>query len=386
MRIFFVVGEPPNLARIAALTRETRRYPSMVPIVVYAGNDHDTRLGDGGFEELAIQPPDFTLGIGPGSHAVQTAEVMTRLEPLLEAMRPDLVLVVGDADTTAAATLTASKLEIAVAHVDAGLRSFDRRLPEEINALRLLEQKILHYQPDVVTVYVGWNDLVKRDPMSIHQASSERYQWLAYRTYDVYLIKLWRKVVYAKLRPLVLSVGREVPPDEAAAYARYVPTVFMQHLERMAELAKRHHARMVFLTLPSPLRADMDPRDVKRLYFPHYTYNLKRFALGYARYNQVIKDVAKAEGIPVIDLAARFADRGNLFMDTAHAWCVGHVALAAEIYRGLLESEILPARPHALLKNSQAAQTTPEARGRPAAARVHPARHLARVELAAGPL
>src|SRR2546430_3880735 len=87
------------------------------------------------FKALDIRPPDFNLGVGSGSHAAQTAEVMRSLEPVLDSTRPDLALVVGDVNSTLAAALTAVKLRIPVAHVEAGLRSFDRSMPEEINRL-----------------------------------------------------------------------------------------------------------------------------------------------------------------------------------------------------------------------------------------------------------
>ena len=85
------------------------------------------------FSELGIRQPDFDLGVGLGSHAAQAAEIMKRIEPVMTDVRPDLVVVVGDVNSTLAAALTAVKLGISVAHVDAGLRSFDRTMPEEIN-------------------------------------------------------------------------------------------------------------------------------------------------------------------------------------------------------------------------------------------------------------
>ncbi len=135
MRIFNVVGARPNFVKIAPLMREMQRSPSIVPVLVHTGQHYDVTMSDRFFTELEIRPPDFNLGVGSGSHAVQTAEVMTRLEPLLEATRPDVVLVVGDVNSTVAAALTAVKLGIPVAHVEAGLRSFDRSMPEEINRL-----------------------------------------------------------------------------------------------------------------------------------------------------------------------------------------------------------------------------------------------------------
>ncbi|MBI3029559.1 MAG: UDP-N-acetylglucosamine 2-epimerase (non-hydrolyzing) [Candidatus Rokubacteria bacterium] len=105
----------------------------MTPLLVHTGQHYDGPMSAQFFTELDIRPPDFNLGVGSGSHAVQTAEVMRRLEPLLESTRPGLVLVVGDVNSTLAAALTAVKLRIPVAHVEAGLRSFDRTMPEEIN-------------------------------------------------------------------------------------------------------------------------------------------------------------------------------------------------------------------------------------------------------------
>ncbi|PYN40464.1 MAG: UDP-N-acetylglucosamine 2-epimerase (non-hydrolyzing) [Candidatus Rokuibacteriota bacterium] len=133
MRILNVAGARPNFVKIAPLVREMRRHPAIVPLLVHTGQHYDEVMSGQLFRDLEIPAPDFNLEVGSASHAAQTAEVMRRLEPVLLSTRPDLVLVVGDVNSTLAATLTAVKLGIPVAHVEAGLRSFDRTMPEEIN-------------------------------------------------------------------------------------------------------------------------------------------------------------------------------------------------------------------------------------------------------------
>jgi UDP-N-acetylglucosamine 2-epimerase (non-hydrolysing) len=135
MRIVNIVGARPNFVKVAPLIRAMSAEPTLTPILVHTGQHYDGPMSEQFFTELDIQPPAFNLGVGSGSHAIQTAEVMRRLEPILDTTRPDLVLVVGDVNSTLAAALTAVKLHIPVAHVEAGLRSFDRTMPEEINRL-----------------------------------------------------------------------------------------------------------------------------------------------------------------------------------------------------------------------------------------------------------
>jgi UDP-N-acetylglucosamine 2-epimerase (non-hydrolysing) len=133
MNILCVAGARPNFVKIAPLLREMRRYPGIVPTLVHTGQHYDAAMSERFFTDLHIEPPQFNLGVGSGGHAAQTAEVMRRLESILEALRPDVVVVVGDVNSTMAAALTAVKLGLPVAHVEAGLRSFDRTMPEEIN-------------------------------------------------------------------------------------------------------------------------------------------------------------------------------------------------------------------------------------------------------------
>ncbi len=166
MRIVNIVGARPNFVKIAPLIREMMRLPAFVPILVHTGQHYDKSMSEQFFGDLEIPPPDFNLGVGSGSHAVQTAQVMQRLEPILEAMRPNLVLVVGDVNSTLGAALTAVKLGIPVAHVEAGLRSFDRSMPEEIN--RVLTDAVADFL--FVTEESGQENLLREGvaPEKIH--------------------------------------------------------------------------------------------------------------------------------------------------------------------------------------------------------------------------
>jgi len=143
LKILNVVGARPNLPKIAPLLREMQRHPEIVPILVHTGQHYDEKLSDIFFRQMGIPEPHVNLEVGSGSHAAQTAEILKRIEPVLVERRPDLVLVVGDVNSTIAVSLAASKLGIPVAHVEAGLRSFDRSMPEEIN--RVLTDAIAEY-------------------------------------------------------------------------------------------------------------------------------------------------------------------------------------------------------------------------------------------------
>lgn len=119
--------------KVAPLMHEFRKYPELSVLLVHTGQHYDPTLSDVFFAELDIPHPDIHLDVGSASHAIQTAQVMIRIEPVMIQFRPDLVVVVGDVNSTMGASLTSVKLGIPVAHVEAGLRSFDRAMPEEIN-------------------------------------------------------------------------------------------------------------------------------------------------------------------------------------------------------------------------------------------------------------
>jgi UDP-N-acetylglucosamine 2-epimerase (non-hydrolysing) len=143
LKIINIVGARPNLPKIAPLMREMQRHPEIEPILVHTGQHYDEALSDIFFRQMGIPTPQVNLEVGSGSHAAQTAEVLKRVEPVLIEHQPDLVLVVGDVNSTIAVSLAAVKLGISVAHVEAGLRSFDRSMPEEIN--RILTDALADY-------------------------------------------------------------------------------------------------------------------------------------------------------------------------------------------------------------------------------------------------
>ena len=135
LRILHVVGARPNFMKAAPVVRALSTRADVGQIIVHTGQHYDPGMSEVFFQELSIPRPDVNLEVGSGSHAEQTAEVMKRLEPVLLERSPDLTLVYGDVNSTVAAALVCSKLLIPVGHVEAGLRSFDRTMPEEINRL-----------------------------------------------------------------------------------------------------------------------------------------------------------------------------------------------------------------------------------------------------------
>lgn len=139
--VICVVGARPNFMKMAPILRAFAENSPVVPtLLVHTGQHYDKDMSDKLFEDLCLPRPDINLEVGSGTHAVQTAEVMRRFEPVVDQHKPSCVLVVGDVNSTLACTLVAVKKGIASVHVEAGLRSFDRTMPEEIN--RLLTDQI----------------------------------------------------------------------------------------------------------------------------------------------------------------------------------------------------------------------------------------------------
>lgn len=136
MKVLHVVGARPNFMKVAPIFLEMARYPGeFSQVLVHTGQHYDSRMSQVFFNELGLPVPDVNLEVGSGSHTWQTAQVMLRFEPVVSEYRPKWVFVFGDVNSTLACSLVCCKLGISIAHIEAGLRSFDRTMPEEINRL-----------------------------------------------------------------------------------------------------------------------------------------------------------------------------------------------------------------------------------------------------------
>lgn len=161
MQILHVVGARPNFMKVAPVRAALAERNGVQQILVHTGQHYDAFMSDVFFQQLRIPEPDFNLGVGSNSHAQQTAEIMVRMERVVLDTKPDLVLVYGDVNSTVAAALVCSKLLIPIGHVEAGLRSFDRTMPEEIN--RVLTDRLADH---LFTPSIDGNENLIREGIS----------------------------------------------------------------------------------------------------------------------------------------------------------------------------------------------------------------------------
>jgi UDP-N-acetylglucosamine 2-epimerase (non-hydrolysing) len=149
MKILHVVGARPNFMKAQPVVSSLESIPEVEQILVHTGQHYDRNMSRIFFEQLELKEPDVNLEVGSASHSLQTAEIMIRLERFLLERSPQLVLVYGDVNSTLAAALVCAKIGIPIGHVEAGLRSFDRSMPEEINRLLTDQVSDLHFTPSV---------------------------------------------------------------------------------------------------------------------------------------------------------------------------------------------------------------------------------------------
>ncbi|MFH1850637.1 MAG: UDP-N-acetylglucosamine 2-epimerase (non-hydrolyzing) [archaeon] len=166
MKIINVVGARPNFMKIAPLMQEYKKHPEIMAVLVHTGQHYDMNMSESFFRDLEIPEPDYNLGVGSGQHGEQTGKIMIEFEKVCLKEKPDLVLVVGDVNSTIACALVAAKLHIKVAHVEAGLRSGNWKMPEEVN--RVVTDRLSDYL--FTTSEDAGKNLIKEgiDPEKIH--------------------------------------------------------------------------------------------------------------------------------------------------------------------------------------------------------------------------
>ena len=247
LKILSVVGARPNFMKVAPLHRAFSASDQIESRIVHTGQHYDARMSDIFFNQLGLPEPHHYLGIGGGSHTYQTANVMLKFEAVLAEEQPDLVLVVGDVNATVATTLVAVKQGIPVAHVESGLRSGDRTMPEEVN--RVIVDGICQYH--FVTEYSGMVNLARENTESkgIHFVGNVMIDSLAHFREEAAGSDILNKLGLEKKSYLLTTMHRPHNVDNAAGLrdiadilrrsAERLPVVFPMH-PRTANNLKKH--------------------------------------------------------------------------------------------------------------------------------------------------
>jgi UDP-N-acetylglucosamine 2-epimerase (non-hydrolysing) len=243
--ILYAMGARPNFVKMApVIAALRRRLPDQRHVIVDTGQHYDRMMSSIFMEELGVPTPDHVLGVGSGTHAVQTARVMERIEPVIEAERPDLVLVPGDVNSTLAVALVSVKLGVPLAHLEAGLRSFDRSMPEEIN--RIVADEFSHH------LFI--HSAEARTNLAAEGIASERIHFVGNTMIDSLVAMESRFTELHAAAKLGLDAGDyllvtlhrpalvdgpllQVVLDELSAIARELPVVFPAHPRTRKKMA-----------------------------------------------------------------------------------------------------------------------------------------------------
>ena len=244
-KIFNVVGARPNMMKMAPIMAEMRRHSDLNPILVHTGQHYDFAMSQVFLEQLNLGEPDFNLQVGSGSHHSQTAEVMRRFGDLVIAEKPDMIVVAGDVNSTMACALVGAKERIPVAHVEAGLRSFDRTMPEEIN--RIVSDSVSEL---LFTTEPSAEENLLREgisPAKIHFVGNVMIDSLIYALDTARRSPILKQLGVEPHRYVVLTLHRPSNVDDSerlratlsavANIARTVPVIFPIHPRTAANAA-----------------------------------------------------------------------------------------------------------------------------------------------------
>ena len=302
--ILCVAGARPNFIKVAPIVAALRTRPAVRVSLVHTGQHYDAAMNDVFFEDLGIPKPDVALDVGSGSHAVQTAAIMQGIEPVMDTVAPRLVLVVGDVNSTLAAALVAAKKGIAVAHVEAGLRSFDRRMPEEIN--RVLT--------DQISDLLFTTERTAESHLRREGVAPERIYFVGNVMIDSLRQSLGRAVPAAQT---LAEAG--APPQFCAGYALLTlhrpsnvddPDVLAALLDTLLDVSKRlpivfpAHPRTAGRIAAAGLEARLDPNRILRLPPMGYlaTLGLMRAARVVLTDSGGMQEETTALGVPCLTL------------------------------------------------------------------------------------
>jgi len=247
MKIICVCGARPNFMKIAPIMRSFEKRPAIETLLVHTGQHFDRNMSELFFTELGIPEPDVNLEVGSGSHAVQTAEIMKRFEPIVLNYKPDFVLVVGDVNSTIACGLVAVKLGVRLVHVEAGLRSFDRSMPEEIN--RILTDSISDLL--FVTEQSGIDNLLREGiaPEKMHLVGNVMIDTLLANQAKAEESSILQKLELTEKKYAVATLHRQGNVDDErslrailgafAEIQRDIPVVFPMHPRTRKNIATK---------------------------------------------------------------------------------------------------------------------------------------------------
>ena len=229
MKIINIVGARPNFMKMAPIIEAMNKYPDRIQhLLVHTGQHYDKKMSQSFFDDLGMPKPDINLEVGSGSHAEQTARIMVEFEKVCLREKPDLVIVVGDVNSTMACTITAKKLGIKVAHVEAGLRSRDMLMPEEINRLCT----------DVLCDYLFTTDHFADENLAAEGVPAEKVRFVG----NVMIDTLLKHREMASRLSLINDLG--LKKDQYATLTMHRPgnvddkNIFQEILEALTEIAK----------------------------------------------------------------------------------------------------------------------------------------------------
>ncbi len=232
IKIISVVGARPNFMKIAPIHRELQKFKSEINhLICHTGQHYDENMSKVFFNDLELPKPDYYLGIGSGTHAEQTAKIMIKFEKVLIKENPDLIIVVGDVNSTIACTLVAKKMGIKIAHVEAGLRSFDMEMPEEIN--RILTDRISDYL--FVTEQSGLDNLKNEgvDDKKVYFVGNTMIDSLVYYKEKISQSNILNELKLKKQKYVLVTLHRPSNVDTGSSLEKLI-----KFLNRLAEESK----------------------------------------------------------------------------------------------------------------------------------------------------